>query len=413
LRRGAQWKSALVVLLAAACWCAAASADSVLLDDHATFRWPHSVGPYNGYEVLVAKNGGPLQLRGLTQTPEWTVTSEPNDVISVAVRAYALPLGPNGPRVRSETSELSDPVRLLGETSALGGVLALENRSSGHLELRSISSGGTPSTLTSLRFPGSSGTGWELLQLGGLTGSRRTEALLRDSATGALWLGELSPSGVKARTLLWGVGLPTTRPLVGDFDGDGRAEIALRYPQTEVVVIWKLVNERFTAVASLPAVAGAPFVSTRDFDGDGRSDLWFEASDGRLSVYPIPQLRIDKLISIPSPLLGYDVADVADYDGDGRPDVLWRSSTGALMLARIRGTVTSPGFLMLQLAALAPNGSRIVRTSGDRDGVAGAEIYTQNLQTGAVDVVFPMGSMPGRSQRLLDPGTSWRLVQAF
>jgi hypothetical protein len=405
MRRGAWWRCALASLCCA--WSASAFAESVIFDDHATFRWTHSVGPYNGYEVFVARNGGPLQLSGVSALPEWTATGEPNDRIEVAVRAYGTPFGPSGPRLTGPLSERSEPVRLLADSAASTGVLTLENRALGRLELRALDSSGTASTLTSLQLPGNT---WELLQLGGLTGSRRPEVLLRDSGTGAIWLGELSPDGVRERSLLWGVGLISTRTLLGDFDADGMPELAMRYPQTEVVVIWKLAADRFTPVATLPCPAGASFVSTRDYNGDGRSDLWFETSDGRVSVYPIPQLRIDSHVAIPGPLVGYDVAGVADYDGDGRLDLLWRNASGALVIELLRGMAGAPGFQLLPLSALGVNAARAVRSSADHDGVAGAEIYVQNTQTGAVDVVYPR-TLLARSQRLLDPGLDWRLVQ--
>ncbi|MBU0551009.1 VCBS repeat-containing protein, partial [Myxococcota bacterium] len=118
------------------------------------------------------------------------------------------------------------------------------------------------------------------------------------------------------------------RPLLGDVDGDGRAEVARR-----VEGRWIFEAPLAAARATLLILEGAPPDPTAlgDVDGDGRADLitWARGEGGwRWSWAPVvagDYAARGAWIGGPlsaQPLLG-------DVDGDGRVDATWIEVTSA------------------------------------------------------------------------------------
>src|SRR5438094_7633484 len=87
-----------------------------------------------------------------------------------------------------------------------------------------------------------------------------------------------------------------------------------------------------------------------DFDGDGKADiLWRNANTGQNYLYPMDGVAI-------KPTEGYlrtvadttwQVAGIGDFDGDGKADILWRnSSSGENYIYLMNGTaILTEGYL--------------------------------------------------------------------
>jgi len=88
-----------------------------------------------------------------------------------------------------------------------------------------------------------------------------------------------------------------------------------------------------------------------DFDGDGKADIaWRHNQSGENYLYPMDGTAIKPtegfLRTVPD--LDWKIVAVGDYDGDGKGDLLWRhSSTGENYLYFMDGTTIKPseGFL--------------------------------------------------------------------
>ncbi len=112
-----------------------------------------------------------------------------------------------------------------------------------------------------------------------------------------------------------------TRPLVADFDGDGRADLLWYGPGSKEDHLW-LGRPSRNFVGSPLTVHGSYLPLVGDFDGDRRGDiLWYGPGGGNdVLWYGRPggsfSARTIKVRGIYEPLIG-------DFNGDARADVFW------------------------------------------------------------------------------------------
>src|SRR5256712_4812066 len=134
---------------------------------------------------------------------------------------------------------------------------------------------------------------------------------------------------------------------IGDFDGDGRADILWRNLSTGENYIW-LMNGLSTvsqgSVNFVDPASGWQVQGIGDFDGDGKADiLWRNSSTGENYIYLMNGLTIARPGSINSVSdQAWQVNGIGDFDGDGKADILWRnSSTGENYIWRMNGLSTA------------------------------------------------------------------------
>ena len=110
-------------------------------------------------------------------------------------------------------------------------------------------------------------------------------------------------------------------PVAGDFDGDGKTDIAVYLPATGAFAIKPSSGAAAYYFAFGSAGAGASIPVAGDFDGDGKTDIAvylpaagafaIKPSDGA-PAYLVPFGSTGAGASIPTP---------GDYDGDGKTDI--------------------------------------------------------------------------------------------
>ena len=136
---------------------------------------------------------------------------------------------------------------------------------------------------------------------------------------------------------------------VGDFDGDGKDDILWRnsssgqnylYPMNGTAI--KPTEGFIRTVADLTwQVKGVG-----DFDGDGKADIvWRNSSSGQNYLYLMDGITIKPTEGYLRTVtdLDWQIAAVGDYDGDGKADVLWRHATsGDNYLYFMDGTTIKP-----------------------------------------------------------------------
>ncbi|HXH07156.1 MAG TPA: FG-GAP-like repeat-containing protein [Vicinamibacterales bacterium] len=159
-------------------------------------------------------------------------------------------------------------------------------------------------------------------------GSSATYSLTASTATGGI--GPVTASVVAAV----GWGAQTDTPVPADYDGDGRADVAVFRPSTGEWFIAQSGGGARREQWGAAALGDVPVPA--DYDGDGRADI--AVYRGSTGEWFIAQSRAGgRRDQWGAPMLG-DVPVPADYDGDGRADIaVYRGSTGEWFIAQSGG----------------------------------------------------------------------------
>ena len=227
-------------------------------------------------------------------------------------------------------------------------------------------------------------------------------------------------------------------PAVGDFDGDGRADIAVFRPVSDLLpgaAEWFILpsNSGQAFRVSFGAAGGLDLPAVADYDGDGRADIaafrpssdlvpgaahWFILPSGpndlsfsqKLDAYPV--LFGEAGVDQPVP---------GDYDGDGHDDIAtYRPTTSEWFIFRsglpfeqagLRTAFGAPGDIpapadydgdgTTDLAAFRPSSGRwTVRQSTD-----GQDVPTDFGTDGDVPVLSPLAYRDPRSDSIASTGS--------
>jgi hypothetical protein len=182
-------------------------------------------------------------------------------------------------------------------------------------------------------------------------GDGRSDILWRNASTGENYVYPMNGT-----TILAGEGyLRTVADLnwtvagIGDFDGDGKADIVWRNTSTGENYIYFMDRSTIKSTEGfIRTVADQSWqvAGIGDFDGDGKDDiLWRNCTTGENYLYLMQGRTIKPTEGYIRTVadLAWQVVAVGDYDGDGKSDLLWRnSSSGQNYLYPMDGTSIKP-----------------------------------------------------------------------
>lgn len=156
-------------------------------------------------------------------------------------------------------------------------------------------------------------------------------------------------------------GLPGAVPVVGDFDGDAISDIAGYRPSDGA---WRIVRSTDGGVetATLGGPGAAP--AAADYDGDDKTDraVYTPASGSWTSVLSSTGEALDASLGGPG-----SIAQPGDFDGDGRADrAVWADGTWTILRSTDGGTTT---------ASLGAAGDVPVARDYDGDGRADLAVF--------------------------------------
>jgi len=250
-----------------------------------------------------------------------------------------------------------------------------------------------------------------------LSGDGKSDLVWRNTSTGAVnaWL-------MNGLAFLPGTGAIGTVPVgqwvirgVGDFDGDGKADILWHNTVTGDVNIWFMNGAQIKAgsgtVSNLPA-SQWQFAGIGDVNGDGKSDIvWRNIASGDVYVWLMNGLAFlpgsGRIGNAPPGV--WNLIGVADFNGDGKADLLWHHQpSGSVNVWYLNGAVMTGGGT---IAALDPNVWQF-GGAGDTNGDGKADIIWRNKNTGDVYVwlVNGIALQPGSGPIGTVPFATWSII---
>lgn len=249
---------------------------------------------------------------------------------------------------------------------------------------------GTGNFAAPINFASGSNTQITTIVVGDFNGDGRQDIATRNSS-GALTiiLRNVANNGFDAPTFISGLGASSMA--AADFNQDGRHDLAVSRGGQNVVtaLIRNAANNDFDQV-NLTINGSAQQVAVGDFTGDGRQDIAVSYPGG-LDVLPRNALGFDAPISVSASVSS--PMEIGDFTGDGRLDLAYLSGSQVAILPRnaantnfdLQFIVGSTGFQMNRIAV------------GDFTGDGRADIATLNFvggSPGSVSVFRRTGTSP-------------------
>jgi hypothetical protein len=202
----------------------------------------------------------------------------------------------------------------------------------------------------------------------------------------------------------------------GDLDGDGFADIVWQNVADGRVAAWLMedLTLREGSLLSIPQVTDLNWriATVGDFNGDGRADLVWQNQGVTLAVWIMDGLRVMFATHVigcysPAPLVGN-----GDFDGDGNLDLVYQNfSTGAALVCYMNGLQPIDGNSIAPSSIEDTNWK--IRAVGDMNGDGWPDLVWQHETTGALGIWFMNGVQTISGTLLSPPSVSdlgWRIV---
>jgi Ca2+-binding RTX toxin-like protein len=168
----------------------------------------------------------------------------------------------------------------------------------------------------------------------------------------------------------------------GDFNGDGRSDILWRNDNGAMFDFLGAPNGGFTSNGDNSSVAvdnSWHIANVGDFNGDGRADILWRNDSGVIFDFlgtsngGFASNGDNSYVAVDN---SWHVAATGDFNGDGRADILWRNDNGAIFdfLGTGNGGFTSNG----DNSSVAIDNSWHVASVGDFNGDGRADILWRN-----------------------------------
>jgi len=353
--------------------------------------WSRAAGEVGAYVVFVSRDGGPFRSEQYTAEPRVRVAGRQGETVQVLVRAYAVAAGRT---LTSAPSEPSEPIRFLAgdaNPSAVSAAPPSAAPATAALPAPGETRGPAPASFApplAIQAGGDFDGDGDLDLLATLGSWSHPLALFLED--GSLeQLSCLAPFEAASTAFS------------GDFDGDGRDELAVR--GADGIALLRLDRASAPTLLRREALPPGARVLAADLDGDSTASLVvYEPKTGRLSERAAQGKSTD--FGAVRPLYGLLAGD---FDGDGRDDLWLQARAGGeaeLWLMREGGSfAVAPLRLDGQVAA-----QTAVDWNGDgRDDLAGydsvrGEVRAWLLDGGRVIERRALGRGPVESLRALD-----------
>jgi len=199
----------------------------------------------------------------------------------------------------------------------------------------------------------------------------------------------------------------------GNFNGDTKTDLLFQHTNGDLAV-WYMNGITLTSPTLLnPANPGAGWraIGTGDFNGDGKSDLLLQKDDRTLAVWYMDGVNLTSpiLVSPANPGAEWAAVAVADFNSDGSPDIAFQDNTGTLAAWYMNGVDLNSATLLNPASSGA---TWRVAASTDLDGDGHSDLIFQNATDGRLAAWFMNGVDLIRATLLnpASPGGTWQVV---
>ena len=190
-----------------------------------------------------------------------------------------------------------------------------------------------------------------------------------------------------------------------DFDGDRKSDLLLQYTDGSFAV-WLTNNMDFLS----GGLIGSPGTTwhakdTGDFDGDGKSDILMQSDDSRIAVWLVDGTGFAGGAQIgAAPGTAWRAISAADIDGDGQTDILLQADDSRIGVWTVNGISFAGGAEI----GVAPGTAWKVKGSGDFDGDGKSDMVMQR-DTGEIAVWKLNGLSYVLGALVSNPGANWHI----
>ncbi|HVN36979.1 MAG TPA: VCBS repeat-containing protein [Myxococcota bacterium] len=323
----------------------------------ATLGWSPASGAVKGYYVVTARNGANPELQGVASGTQATVTGAYGDTLTVQVAAFDA-AGNAGPLSTPSNALVFHAIPTSGSTTPPPTTDPPPTANSG--DPGTPPPGGTPAPRHAVPFD--------------FTGDGISDLLVHGK-NGDLTVWEMNGTQVVRHLSLAQLPAPWQLEAPGDFDGDGTTDLLWRNTSTGQLVVWLVRGGAVTTSAGLDlpdVTADWTVVARGDFDGDGRDDI--ALAHPQQNLVDLVYLNGSQVVSretrsAPGPR--WHLVATPDADGDGIPELVWENlDTHALSIEWI----SAPG--QAHVLVSQPGNFRVIG-SGDLDGDGREDLLVQ------------------------------------